>query len=166
MRTQRDYWIDVDQTEDGIPLIREGNYGHIALRHELRPWRRMGRDGAVEEEPCLFYRLSGCNLRSGRFPAEPKWNDKIRALPHARYSRKGGYWRVRLIDEEEARTVLDSLIKVLKQSIGRRNRMARENRIKAAEEHKKQLAEQAAPQAGGEEKLSTPAVENPVGNTV
>ena len=56
--------------------------------------------------------------------------------------------------------------KVLKQSIGRRNRMARENRLKAAQEHKKQLAQQAVAQGEGDEKLSTPAVEDSVGNPV
>ena len=39
--------IQVSETDLGVPMIREGNYGFIALRHELREPKRGGGPGVA-----------------------------------------------------------------------------------------------------------------------
>lgn len=90
-RLQR-YEVQFQNTEDGLRLITDGNYGFIALR-------QMEREPTEGGRPPRAYVLSGANRVGGKFPPKPEWQQRLAAIRSAHWSGKGQRWRLNLASE-------------------------------------------------------------------
>lgn len=87
-RLRRDA-VQYYNSEDGLRLIADGNYGFIALRCMDR--MRDGPGGAQR-----YYVLSGAQTREGRFPHKPEWVAVVADIPTAVWAAKSKSWRIGL----------------------------------------------------------------------
>ncbi len=103
--------IDIEEMDDGIQVITEGNYGNITLKHELK-----GKRG-VRGRQFLCYRLGGYRTKEGHFPGSKEWNEAIYQMESSDWLSKNKNWRIALMSAEISLQVNEILIPILMESI-------------------------------------------------